>query len=97
MSLRMSPITPKNIWRHELIGLETKIVKSTCKSYVGLSGKVVDETKNMLIIDNSKRRKIPKNTSEFLFKLPDGCWVLVDGKILIGRPEDRVKKTIRRW
>jgi ribonuclease P protein subunit POP4 len=94
----MTPITPKNVWRHELIGLEVKVANSTCKSHIGLHGKVIDETKNMLIIDDGfKRRKIPKNISEFRFKLPDGCWVSIDGKILVGRPEDRVKKTIRRW
>ncbi len=94
----MSPITPKNICRHELIGLEVKVVKSSCPFYVGIKGKVVDETKNMLMVHNGKKKKsLPKNTSEFLFKLPDGCLVMVDGKNLVGRPEDRIKKPLRRW
>lgn len=94
----MTPITPKNLINHELIGLDVTIVKSECKSYTGFSGKVIDETRNMLVIDDGKkRRSFPKEVSRFLFRLPDGQLTLVDGKILVGRPEDRLKKKLVRW
>ena len=92
------PITPRNLVRHELIGLEAEVVKSCCKSYVGLAGRVMDETKNtLLILSGGKFKRVPKNNSTFRFKLPDGKVVEVEGWRIAGRPEDRVKKTSRRW
>jgi len=38
-------ITPKNIFRHEIIGLKVEIVESPHKDFKGLKGKVIDETK----------------------------------------------------
>ena len=94
----MSLMTPKNIHRHELIGLKVKVSESSCKSHIGLSGKVIDETRNMIVIQSKdKTRRLPKNTSEFEFELPDGHVVEVNGKNLIGRPEDRIKKVLRKW
>ncbi|WP_456471959.1 ribonuclease P protein component 1 [Methanocaldococcus sp.] len=87
--------TPYNILRHELIGLKVKIVDSKNKSMVGIEGRVVDETRNMLIIETDKKIvKIPKEIATFLFYL-DNCKVKVDGRLLIGRPEERLKKKIK--
>lgn len=95
---RQAPITPRNIWRHELIGLDIKVKDSTSKFNIGIFGTVIDETKNMLIIySNGKKKYLPKNISKFCFTLPNGKKVEVNGKKLIGRPEDRVKKILRRW
>ncbi len=94
----MSIITPKNICRHELIGLNVKVAGSTSKSYIGIFGKVINETKNMLTIHSKGNEKhIPKSISKFCFTLYDGKKVEVFGKNLIGRPEDRVRKILRRW
>lgn len=91
-------INPQNIVRHELIGLEVKIIKSTNSSQEGMRGRVVDETFKMLIIETNKGdKKIAKKDAVFVFKLPDGTRVKVDGKILLGRPEDRIKKKLKRW
>jgi ribonuclease P protein subunit POP4 len=92
------PILPENIVRHELIGLEVKIKKSTNPSQIGLKGIVIDETYNMIKIEVKEKEKlIQKGTSIFIFALPNGKKVEVDGKILIGRPEDRIKKKLPRW
>jgi len=92
------PITPYNLVRHELMGLKVKIKQSTNKSQVGLEGRVIDETYKMLKIETKKGEKlIPKDITIFIFKLPNGTKVQVDGKILIGRPEDRIKKKLPRW
>jgi ribonuclease P protein subunit POP4 len=89
-------VTP-DIVRHEFIGTEAKVVKSPNPNCVGLSGKVVDETKYTLTLrrENTKRI-IVKNSSVFNIKLADGTVVEIEGKLLEGRPESRLKKTIRR-
>ncbi|MFQ5887957.1 MAG: ribonuclease P protein component 1, partial [Candidatus Hydrothermarchaeales archaeon] len=85
-------LTPKNLVRHELIGLETEVVDSTNHFLVGLKGTVVDETRNIIVLDDGKKeRKIPKSEAKFLFKLPTAL-VEVQGRLLVGRPEDRIKK-----
>jgi len=97
-------ITPENIVRHELIGLRVKVEKSTDKSLEKLSGKVIDESYNMLRIEGKKRgekkakeKSIPKRNSIFIFTLPNGVKVEVDGRLLVSRPEDRIKKKFERW
>jgi ribonuclease P protein subunit POP4 len=92
------PITPQNLVRHELIGLEVEVKNSKNPSQVGLKGRVVWETYSTLTIQTKKGEKIiPKDIAIFVFKLPNGTKVQVDGKILIGRPEDRIKKKFPRW
>lgn len=92
-------ITPQNIVRHELIGLKVRVFKSADPSQKALIGKVVDESYNMIKIEtkNGKEKNIPKGISIFIFTLPDRLRVKVDGKLLIGRPEDRIKKKLKRW
>ncbi|MHC1635916.1 MAG: ribonuclease P protein component 1 [Candidatus Methanospirareceae archaeon] len=91
-------ITPSNLLQHELIGLKIKIEESSNKNMIGLSGVVVDETRNMLIIEDEKSRekKIPKAYNTFIFELEDGVKVRVRGEMLISRPEDRIKKKIKK-
>ena len=94
----MTPITPRNILRHELIGLEVEVVDDSNPYNIGISGRVVDETRNTLLIDDGgKERCIAKEYATFRFRLPDGTLVEVEGDKLVGRPEDRVKRRIRRW
>ncbi|RLJ09651.1 MAG: ribonuclease P protein subunit, partial [Candidatus Aenigmatarchaeota archaeon] len=64
----------------------------------GLKGKVVDESRNILIVETDKGvKKLPKEQCVFSFHLPSGEWVKVDGKNLLARPEDRIKKKQRKW
>ena len=87
-------ITSKNVLRHELIGLKIEISKSKNKHLVGLIGKVVDETRNMLIIKTKNGEiKVTKEESTFVFYLPSNK-TEVKGSLLIGRPEKRMKKTL---
>jgi ribonuclease P protein subunit POP4 len=86
-----------SLLQHEFIGLEAEIVRSTNPSQVGIRGKVLDETqKTLTILHKNKQKIIAKETSIFHFILLDGTILEVDGKILLGRPEDRVKKQMRR-
>ncbi|HMK54118.1 MAG TPA: ribonuclease P protein component 1 [Methanobacteriaceae archaeon] len=92
-------ITPQNIMRHELVGLIVKITESSHQGFTGLEGKVVNETKNTLTLEDGKgmEKIIPKNTATFNFKLPDGSTVEIEGKIIVSRPEDRIKKRFKKY
>ncbi len=92
------PITPHNIVRHESIGLKVKIDKSTDPTQKGITGNVIDETYNTLKIETKDGEKtVIKENCIFLFTLPDKTKVQVDGKLLISRPEDRIKKKLPKW
>ena len=90
-------VTP-NVICGEFIGAGVRIAKNTNQECIGLSGTVIDETRNTFaLLNNGKRRVISKHSSTFHFKFPDGTIVEIDGKLLLGRPEHRLKKTIRRF
>jgi ribonuclease P protein subunit POP4 len=92
------PITPENLVRRELIGLTLRVKNSPEKTHKGISGKIIDESYNTFKIETLKKEKtVTKGISVFIFTLPDGTKVQVDGKLLISRPEDRIKKKIPRW
>jgi len=94
----MNTPVPENILRHELIGLEVKIVRSASRSILGRSGLIVNESRNMITLARKGRKVlIPKNVATFRFKLADGRLVDVDGNRLVGRPENRLKTKVRRW
>ncbi|MBS7624219.1 ribonuclease P protein subunit [Candidatus Bathyarchaeota archaeon] len=87
-----------HILQDEFIGLDVKVVKSTNPSCVNLRGRVIDETKNTfrIICKDGEEKVLIKENCVFHFTLLDKTIIEVDGKVLIGRPEDRVKKMIRR-
>jgi ribonuclease P protein subunit POP4 len=92
------PITAHNIVRHELISLPVRIAKSTDPTQKGIKGKVIDETYHTLKIETTKGEKtISKSNCVFVFTLPDKKKVEVDGKLLVSRPEDRIKKKLPKW
>jgi ribonuclease P protein subunit POP4 len=82
-----------DLLRTELIGLEVTALSDKKKCYPSLVGHIIDETKNMLIIETKEKKikKIPKKTNVFLFHLNRES-VEVKGKMLVGKPEDRIKK-----
>ena len=89
-------VTPRIVQR-EFIGLNAEVVRSSNPTYVGISGRVVDETRNILVIMHQNEKKaIIKNTAVFHFTMPDGTVVEINGKVIVGRPEDRIKKRVRR-
>jgi len=89
-------VTP-DIIRHEFIGTEGKIAASPHVGYVGIHGEVIGETKNTFtIMHKGKAKSVIKDSAVFNFKFSDGTIVEIDGKLLVGRPEDRLKKTVKR-
>jgi ribonuclease P protein subunit POP4 len=90
-------ITSQNITAHEWIGLKVKIAKSTDPTVQGLEGIVRDETMNTFTIEaNGKFRQVQKQKTTFRAELATGN-VDVEGSLLRFRPEDRVKKGLRKW
>jgi len=88
----------RNIVQDELIGLEITIIESTDPSIVGINGKIIDETHNMFVIQTKemKIKSIVKEISKFKFRISEEKSVIINGKILKGRPEDRLKKFLKR-
>ncbi len=89
-------ITPQNIVRHELIGLEVRVTDS---SGTRTKGRVVDESRNTITVDVSGfEKKFIKDQCLFSFLLPvQKKWVKVDGRVIVARPEDRIKKKLKSW
>lgn len=70
-----------------LIGCFAEVVGARNKNLIGISGKISDESYNLIEIDTKKLQKdqvvlrIKENNNDFI----------IDGKIILGRPEDRLK------
>lgn len=88
-----------NLLKHELIGLKVKIIKAKNKNLEKIVGTVIDETYNTLIIEklNGKTKVVPKKGTVFIFELDNNKKVKVLGDLIIGRPEDRIKKKFPKW
>jgi ribonuclease P protein subunit POP4 len=88
-------ITPYNILRHELIGLSARIVSASHEGYK-CAGEIVDETKDTIKIKTDAGVKtLPKDCITLEVALPQGEVVRIDGKLLVSRPEERIKKKYR--
>ena len=90
-------ITSKNLVHHEFIGLKVHVTGKKNKS-LNLNGTIIDETKNTIKIEdeNNCEKIIPKVGSTFLFELPQGEKIEINGDILSIRPEDRIKKRFKK-
>jgi len=87
------PITKQNLMRHELIGLKARVENSSDPTLLGICGTIIDETRDMLVIEQAEGTKIiPKGSSKFMFTLPGGEEVEIEGAKLVRRPEERVKR-----
>lgn len=87
----MMKLKLNSIIKHELIGLHIKIADSKNKANIGLTGKIINETKYTLTIKTAKGNKMVfKKTIKIELK-KNNKKILVDGSLLIRRPEDRVK------
>ncbi|HEY7570979.1 MAG TPA: ribonuclease P protein subunit [Nitrososphaeraceae archaeon] len=84
-------ITNENLHNHELIGLHVTIQSSPLTTIRNICGKIVYETKKMLIIENDNGIKaIPKMAVRAMrVELSTGV-CFISGSSLIARPEDRI-------
>jgi len=82
----------KELMRDELIGLPVKIISSQDPRWDNKEGVIVDETKNTFIIKiDDKEKRIAKNIAVFEF-IYDDKKIRINGKEIMYRPEDRIKK-----
>ena len=88
-----------SIINQELIGLNTQIAQSSDPSLVRRTGRIIGETREMFtLLDKQKEFTITKASCVFDFELPTGRTIRIDGHLLRGRPEDRLKKRLNgRW
>ena len=91
-------ITPTNLVRHELIGLNAEVTDAKNKSSIGLKGKIVDETYKTLVLENNKgEKRVFKENTTLKIILPDKRKVAFEGTLLVARPWDRIKKKLPKW
>jgi len=84
-------ISPQNVLRHELIGLDVLVSGASNPLHKGLSGHIIDETKNLLVIETQKGvKRIPKMHSRFQLHLPGSEIVEIDGSVMVLAPEKRI-------
>ena len=63
-------ITIDNLSLHEMIGLSTEIIQSSNSQMIGLNGKIIDETKNMFVLNtDSGFKNIPKDINTWRFSI----------------------------
>ena len=78
-----------DIMRSELIGLDVLVLSAP---FSGISGRVVDETKNTFTIESAgTERMVPKSGNEFRFTYQNEQ-IDIEGNKILHRPEDRIKK-----
>ncbi len=74
-----------------LIGANATLTEE--KTGITFTGTIVDETQNMITLDHGKRF-IKK---QYRFELTTSVGkITIDGKDLVGRPEERIKKWLRK-
>jgi ribonuclease P protein subunit POP4 len=90
-------LLPESLARHELIGLEVMVEDSLDPGLIGLSGQIVDETRNTFLLETERGiKRIAKANTSLIFTLPDGQRVKVAGSVLISQPENRISKRMQR-
>ena len=88
---------PESMARRELIGLDVLVDGSTDPGLVGLSGMVIDETRNTFLLETKRGlKRIAKLNTSLIFTSPEGQKVRIAGSVLISQPENRITKRMKR-
>ena len=86
--------TPETLARHELTGLEVRVVAASNPDLIGIEGEVVMETTNTLHVERADRAwQVPKAAATLSFTLEDGQRVRIEGERLVARPARRTEQT----
>jgi ribonuclease P protein subunit POP4 len=84
-------ISSRNVLRHELIGLDVLVSGAANPELRGLSGRIIDETRNLLVIETPRGiKRIQKIHTIFRVFLPSSELVEIDGSVLVLAPEKRI-------
>lgn len=81
------------ITRYEFIGSDAQIDYGSIDRQRKVSGKIIFETKNTIsLADNFKKYIIPKKTIQRLRLVFQDEICIMNGSMILGRPEDRLLK-----
>jgi len=84
-------ISSRNVLRHELIGLDVLVSGAANPKQRGLSGRIIDETRNLLVVETPRGiKRIAKMHTTIRVVLPSRELVEIDGSILVLAPEKRI-------
>ncbi|MEM3126915.1 MAG: ribonuclease P protein subunit [Candidatus Woesearchaeota archaeon] len=74
--------------KHELIGKQITITDAKNKSLVGITGNIIDETRETLVIETKKgKKRVQKKGAIYAIG-----GKTISGEKIIGRSEERMKK-----
>ncbi|MBC7128679.1 MAG: ribonuclease P protein subunit [Thermoplasmatales archaeon] len=78
----------KKFLKSEFIGLPVKIVECTDKSLEKVEGKIIDETKNMFVIETKNGiKKVAKRIAKF-----EIGGNIIDGEKIAYAPHERIRR-----
>ncbi len=75
----------------ELLGLEATIKEAKNKTLIGINGKIVEETRNLIVIETEKGKKKAIKSQILLEILVNGKKREIKGERLVGRSDERIK------
>ncbi len=79
----------EKVYPKELIGKDIEIIQSANGSLMGIKGKIIDETRNTLVLSqDGKTKTIMKEIVKFKII---GEGIIIDGKDIKKQPEERIK------
>jgi ribonuclease P protein subunit POP4 len=82
------------VYTKRLIGKEITIAESLDETLKGMTGAIVDETKNTMLLDKAGRIiRVPKQVVTIKLKRPNSNeYETVSGQDIIGTPQERIYK-----
>jgi RNase P/RNase MRP subunit p29 len=88
--------TIPRLLKGELIGKKLRLIRDS--DGMALTAKIIDETKNTLVIEaDNKKKRISKALHTLEFD-EGGKLIRMSGKLFLKRPEERIKsKLMKRW
>ena len=87
-------LTAETLVRHELVGLDVRVVSASNPDVIGVSGEVVTETTRTLGIETDGQvSHVPKESATFEWTLPSGEVVRTADERLLARPARRTEQT----
>ncbi|PSP62252.1 MAG: ribonuclease P [Halobacteriales archaeon SW_8_66_22] len=87
-------LTAETLVRHELVGLDVRVVSASNPDVIDVSGEVVTETTRTLGIETDGQvSHVPKESATFEWTLPSGEVVRTAGERLLARPARRTEQT----
>ncbi|MEM3841414.1 MAG: ribonuclease P protein subunit [Candidatus Micrarchaeaceae archaeon] len=91
----MAEYNNRNIVLHELVGLYAEVIASKDAAQVGIRGRVIDETKESIVLQtDAGRKRILKRISTFKF-IADKNIFTVEGSEICFRPHERIGKGLK--